>query len=271
MKFQFLKYNDSSVLIKRTYKEGSKELICAHYHTAIELLFIERGELSVFTNGSLVTCSSGDMLLIPSGSIHHAASENEKTLIKAIMFDPSLTAASVVVIEKLLSKDFSKPFKIECDEKAINSFTNLYNLSENTVFSVADVTEILSELYAILARFIRTYREDSSSATTSRMAKVIEYIKENYRRPIYIGELSALIHVCDDHLIRLFKESTNKTPSRYISDLRIEQAMRLLADTKLSVSEISEQVGFSSPNYMIKVFLDRIGISPTKYRKRHSI
>ncbi len=273
MNFQFQNYHDQTFPIRRAYIKGTQELIFSHYHQAMELLLVEKGCLSVFVNGNTLDCVQGDLILVPSFGLHHAVSKEKNTAVKAVIFEPSLVAHKDPDIfpDEIFSKEFSVTYVLNEDEKAIDTFLALYELCEITAFSAADVLEILSALYLILGRYTRHFHQNESVVPTfSRIAPVIEYIKANYQRPIRLNELSELLHVCDDHLIRLFKKSTSKTPNRYISDLRVEQAMRLLIDTELPIAEISEEVGFSTPNFMTKVFGQRVGMSPGEYRKKHS-
>ena len=70
------------------------------------------------------------------------------------------------------------------------------------------------------------------------------------------------------YTMRVFKAATGKTVMEYYSDLKIEEAKRLLRETSSSVSEISSSLCFSEPNYFTKVFRKKSGLTPTAYRKR---
>ena len=80
--------------------------------------------------------------------------------------------------------------------------------------------------------------------------------------------MSSLLNICDDHFIKLFKSATNKTPIKYINDLRIEAALKLLVDSNLSITQIADRVGFSNINYMIKVFKDTLNTTPKAYKTK---
>ena len=70
---------------------------------------------------------------------------------------------------------------------------------------------------------------------------MLAYVEAHYAEKIQISELSEIIHVCDDRLIRLFKEVTGETPIEYIMNLRIEAGIKLLSATEFSIVEIAEQ------------------------------
>ena len=53
----------------------------------------------------------------------------------------------------------------------------------------------------------------------------------------------------------------------YLTELRIEEAKKMLMQTDMTVSEISDETGFSDTSYFSKVFLKAVGVSPTHYRR----
>lgn len=58
-----------------------------------------------------------------------------------------------------------------------------------------------------------------------------------------------------------------KPPVEYLMDYRLDMAKKLLKETKLSVTEVGLQTGFSSSAYFGKVFREKTGITPAKYRR----
>ena len=120
---------------------------------------------------------------------------------------------------------------------------------------------IISEL---LEQFDNTVYDNNNT----RLTPVFDYIKNNYNSPIRISDMSSLLNICDDHFIKLFKSATNKTPIKYINDLRIEAALKLLVDSNLSITQIADRVGFSNINYMIKVFKDTLNTTPKAYKRK---
>ena len=101
-----------------------------------------------------------------------------------------------------------------------------------------------------------------------KLRPVLKYIEEHFAEKIQISRLSETIHVCDDRLIRLFKEVTGETPIEYIMNLRIESAIKLLSAGELSIAEIAEQTGFGSDTYMTRVFKQKLNTTPGKYRRK---
>jgi AraC family transcriptional regulator of arabinose operon len=61
------------------------------------------------------------------------------------------------------------------------------------------------------------------------------------------------------------------SPSRFLSQVRVREAARLLANTDYSLDEIAEQTGFPDRYYMSRVFKRILEDSPAHFRKRHSL
>lgn len=68
-----------------------------------------------------------------------------------------------------------------------------------------------------------------------------------------------------------FKKYAGTTIAKFILNIRIEKAQELLTTTNLSVTEISEKVGFCDYNYFCRVFRKYNGISPQKYRTQNIV
>jgi len=79
------------------------------------------------------------------------------------------------------------------------------------------------------------------------------------------------IPVSADHLRKLFKKETGKTPVEYLTDMRINYAKQLLKSNKnnLSIKEIAAMVGFNDPYYFSRVFKKVTSLSPTQWAENN--
>ena len=81
----------------------------------------------------------------------------------------------------------------------------------------------------------------------------------------YLCKKSLLSHT---QLYRKLKALTNQTPSQFIRGIRLEEAMKMLKSSELSISEIAYDVGFNDPNYFSRIFQKEFGESPSNMRKK---
>lgn len=102
--------------------------------------------------------------------------------------------------------------------------------------------------------------------TTQRVGEVLKWIDAHYKEPYSIDKLAEDLHFSANYMSKLFRQQTGKSISEYIMEKRLEQARVLLLAGQLSVEEISEETGFNSPSYFIRMFKNRYGVPPHQYR-----
>lgn len=95
------------------------------------------------------------------------------------------------------------------------------------------------------------------------------YIDKNIENIATLDDLSDHMHINKSTLTDIFKKIFGMTPMRYVIHRRMEKAKELLLYSDLSISEISEKLGFSSIYYFSKAFKEREGLSPLSFRERH--
>ena len=99
---------------------------------------------------------------------------------------------------------------------------------------------------------------------------VTEYLKNNYSKKTSIPELAKLAGMSIRQLERRFKETLKTTPQHYILKLRILEACDLLANSRMTITEIALQVGFYDHSSFSRKFSSMIGSTPRDYRKRRN-
>ena len=93
------------------------------------------------------------------------------------------------------------------------------------------------------------------------------YIFEHISQEISRDDIAASVNLSPQYLSTVFKRETNCTLSDYIRNERINFAKRLLKQTNLPISVISENVGYDSLSYFSSVFRQIVGCTPREYRK----
>ncbi|MBU3024856.1 helix-turn-helix domain-containing protein [Zobellia galactanivorans] len=83
-----------------------------------------------------------------------------------------------------------------------------------------------------------------------------------------VSELAGAMHMSRSNLLRKCKKQTQLSASQFIRQVRLKQAMELLKDSDLTVSEVSHQVGFGSTSYFIKCFREHYGHPPGETGKQ---
>ena len=110
---------------------------------------------------------------------------------------------------------------------------------------------------------------DSDSIKNDFLSKITGVIEENISNEQFgVSELANEIGMSRSNLLRKIKKSTNLSVSQFIRQLRLKNAMEMLRENDLTVSEVSYEVGFGSTSYFVKCFHDHYGYPPGEVAKR---
>lgn len=128
-----------------------------------------------------------------------------------------------------------------------------------------------SELEYLFVSKIKNLIEQLNQARHQEMntliSEAIDFIKNNYNQNITLDDVAKEINMSYHYFSKFFKESTGKKFSDYITDIRMEEAKRLLADPENSIKDICYAIGYNDPNYFSKIFRKVIGKAPTEFRQ----
>lgn len=85
--------------------------------------------------------------------------------------------------------------------------------------------------------------------------------------PIGLDDLSRILGLSRFHFCTAFRLATGHTPHEWLVKLRMERARQLLADPKLSITDIALAVGYETPSSFAASFRKAAGRTPTAYRR----
>lgn len=145
---------------------------------------------------------------------------------------------------------------------------SLQRFDPDVYFRGADRAEKLDRL----AVYIREVREALERLVLEREQSVVSrmtaYIRGHYRNPaLKIQDIAAELHFSSAYLSYLFKKETKQNLWDYVTELRLEEARRLLVTTDKKQYEIAYAVGYESPEHFSRMFKRCVGIGPADYRK----
>lgn len=124
-------------------------------------------------------------------------------------------------------------------------------------------------LKALLIQALSRSEGTSASPPGELIEGVSRYLDEHCREKISLELLGHTFGYHPFYLNRLFRDHTGTTLHRRQMECRMNRALSMLASTNLSVREIADSLGFSSPAYFSELFKSLCGITPGAYRKNH--
>lgn len=102
---------------------------------------------------------------------------------------------------------------------------------------------------------------------TKNIGEIVKYINQNYKGELYLEKIAIHFNMKPKYFSYYFKREYGMGFNEYLTQLRIEEAKRLLKNSVLSISEISQQVGYQNQVTFNTAFKKYTGFSPTSYRK----
>lgn len=163
------------------------------------------------------------------------------------------------LIELAFSLDKVIPYKIK----------NLSILKQNfiiTVLKEENINEIRKSFLQYLSEISYEIQNRKQEHVDDIISKVLEFINKNYKEDISLQDAAQYVNISYHYLSKIFKNEIGKGFSDYLTELRIEKSMQLLASKNMSIKEICQEIGYNDPNYYCKTFKKITGMTPTEYR-----
>lgn len=126
--------------------------------------------------------------------------------------------------------------------------------------------ELKFYLFSILGKVSEFMQSKENYNEIILLAK--QYINEHYQENITLSSVADYLHMNASYVSSLFKMKTDVSFTRYLTEICIQNALLLVTTTQKSAAQISELVGYSNPNYFIKVFKKVTGSTISEYRNR---
>jgi AraC family transcriptional regulator len=126
---------------------------------------------------------------------------------------------------------------------------------------------------ALAARLLHHYAPIAPRRPTSfskrRLSAVIDYIHDNLALDLSLNELANVAGFSPSHFNMLFKEATQQPVHQFVIQCRVEYAMDLLANRKLSLTEVASLAGFSDQSHMARCMRRVVGVTPAIVKRQH--
>ncbi len=207
------------------------------------------GSGELFCNGETFSVANGDILSIPPNIDYSQRTTGEHVIaIHLEIFGEKEDTMSV----------FTHPDPIEADRFFLNILQIWAERADGYRYrAMAALAEFLAEIQHLHVK---------KTATPSKIADSIRYIKQNFTNPqLTVADIARHSNFSEVHFRRLFIDAYGNSPLTYITDCRIAFACRLLRSGGFSIAEISEKTGFSDPKYFSTCFKKHTGYSPSQY------
>lgn len=271
-------------LVRVIYYEQkeAREVFSMHWHDNIELIYVISGDMTIECNGIPTVVTAGSSIVIGSNEYHSCSKASGNLSLICVLVDMSVLnsrfydACEEKYIQPLFHNNII--FKnLIVENKQFNGYIqNIYDeyITKNIGYELSIKASLFNLLTCLLRnnldKVFSQKKGQLRSLNLQRVNRILQYIDENYMDEVNIDEISGILKISKFYFCKVFKKMTGKTITEYVNYVRIREAVSLLRETDMSVTDISMTVGFNDINYFSRVFRSFMGKPPTSIRKEQS-
>ena len=235
----------------------------AHSHNLFQWYCVVYGKVETSIAGRVYLLGPQDSVLIPPGWQRAPRCHEKPPGYLYVMFENH-----TLVLDNLPEKVLATPTELRPDLSAL--VRELHQPGENTYELVE---ALVVRLLVGLQRAQQVQGQSSKDTPHNKLTQpaVVEqveaFMQRNLQRSLSRADLAQVAHLSPTHLARIFRQATGRTLTERLIELRITSAKQLLLESTLPVSEISFQVGYASFSHFTRLFRQKVGVSPSDYRR----
>ena len=254
-----------------------------HAHSEYQLFVVLKGTGTRFIGDSIKSFAPGELIFTGPHLPHLWRSDdiyfkNKSALYTegiVLYFNENFLGDHILEKEEmvLLKKLFTKSMRgLEFyGEKKLQVIQLMQQLTQQqgiqSVIQLLHILEILSGTKEYHYISSKVYEEVLHQNETDRLNIVYEFVLKNFRQKILLGELARLLHMTPTSFSRYFTMKNNKPFSRFVAEIRIKHACKLLTETDHSIEQICYECGFNTLSNFNKQFKEIMQQKPMQYKK----
>ena len=258
--------------------ESTPEVI-DHSHSLCEIMYVNEGAMSIETEEGLNRVGTGQFIWIDAGIRHwDLRFNNGLCSMMNIEFQYEEGMELAPDLGRLLQEDSTLQSMFE-QKPRVMTLTDrnsvIYQLMKS-IIPLADSTNeqsrylcslLCTQVMLEIAR-LRSLNQSPQVTANRYITEALDILHTNYAEPLTASQVAEQLHIHPSYMHRLFREYTSRTMKEHLQRIRIQQAEKLLAETRKSMQEIAAEVGFSSPQQFQQLFRKITGVRPLDYRKQ---
>ena len=235
---------------------------CApHFHGSLELTYVHKGALNVMLDGEFFTAGRGELVIVPSYSVHHFASGSE-------------TDTTVLIIPMDYIRSFQKQI-------AEHEFAKVLIAAGKTTQEIAGCMRLLIEraaygsdsyivrgqIYTILGVLLEAVPllPSPRKAVRFQTRDILDYLHTNYRYSLSLEQIAREFGYSKSRFSSIFNKNVGCSIPEYVNTLRSRAAANMLLEAGASITDVAMEAGFESLRTYYRSFKNCFGVTPTNF------
>ncbi|MCK0144385.1 AraC family transcriptional regulator [Arenibacter sp. F26102] len=256
-----------------------------HYHPELELVYIAKSTGTRFIGDGIEKFSEGDLVLIGKNLPHMWLNDE-------VYFEPDSDLVSEAIAihfkEDFLGLEFLGAIEMKpilqlikraaqgikfsnIDHKVVEKIKKLHSLEpfEKTIKFIEILYKLANhEEYQLLSSpgFLNTFNKTDNKG----LDEIYEFVFKNFNQPIGSKDVAEIAKMNPSAFSRFFKRIHRKTFTRYLNEIRIGYACKLLIENRNNITPVCYESGFNNISNFNRHFKSITGMSPSDYIKLHT-
>lgn len=254
-------------------------------HNFWEMVYIDKGEMICTADQNKFTLKSGEITFHQPNEFHNLEGNKigspNVSIITFVCSSPAMKYFSekIFKLNQIEKNYLSLLFEegLSCYEMAdkTNPLIQKMSKKETAPFGSSQMTKNLLEMFLIMLS-----RNDFTTTKKARRSyningidvpyhikDILDYMQNNIRNRITVKDIANHIHQSESQTKKLFGDYYSGGLIKYFNSIKIKEARRLIRDTKMNMTEISDYLSFDNPQYFSKCFNKFTNMTPSQYKQ----
>lgn len=254
----FYERRDNTVVTLRNKLEWNP-----HLHNNIEIVHMLDGFCSAYIDGEKYDLTAGDCLIIFPNRVH-SFSKGTGDIADVIIVSPNALPDYKNI--------FTKKLPICPQIKNVSPFVaSIFDAAHKSDGKFSEAVKC-GYCTAILGTLFEQMEfKNMGNGENKSIQNILAYCAENYKINLTVAAVAKELNLSETYISHLFSEKLRIGFRQYINSLRINEAVRLIDEGVLSITEIAYETGFETTRTFNRAFSAHIGCSPSEYKKDRGI
>ncbi|MDY3928404.1 MAG: AraC family transcriptional regulator [Clostridia bacterium] len=217
-----------------------------------DLTFVLKGSMTYIIDDEEYVMEKNDAIFIRPGSLRKRLAGTKP--VSYVSFNFEIFSEADIPLEVFMKNSIGNDIRSLLSTFSQVHISPLYH-SEEKIMNLLNY--ILFELLDVI----------DCKKNNVHVAKIIKYINENLSRTVTLRDVSEYVHLSKEYTAYIFKKEMNKTVTEYINERKMLLAKDMIKTGKMSLIDVSENLGYENYSYFSRVFKKYFNTSPIKLYK----
>lgn len=232
-----------------------------HFHNEISIGLIEKGGCSAEIYGNTYDLKEKTILIIPATFTHKCNPHNlDEWKFRMIYINKEWFETA---FDTTMEIKFSYR---QVNQKGFDDIISLFLDIQNNIIDIRNESKLLKYI-CDLTNINNSHNEKEmiEGLNSGKLNDIKKYIDDNYLNNIMLNDLAKAVGTSKYYLIRQFEKQYGLSPHKYLTNLRINHAKKLLKNNN-DFANIALESGFYDQSHFTKYFKEYTGVTPMKYK-----